>query len=199
MSKGLTRLVSILILMWITGCASLDPGLRKRETFPGARSDVTQVRVATDWDEAVCAALDLPWSALVDTILYPIDLANKRQVHPPKVAGSWLDENNRIKYCFVTYTATNWPTSILISDWSGPGDTRNGVIKKGTIFFHGERIPPNADGQAWLRLPHSLRRVQLYPGDVVSNEISIAAAPTPQLIQRIVRMRSGLELKNESK
>jgi uncharacterized protein YceK len=194
MLRGFLGILLLLIALGLTGCASSDDNIHDRETsFSGVRHDFCAVGSGGGFGETVCPALDLPWSAVVDTLEWPFDIIHQRYVHRGNESGSSLDESNRIKYCYVSYNPTNWPNSILISGWSGPADKRNGIIKNSTIFVHGARMPTSQDGYAWLALPGSLSRIQLGPGDVVSNNLSIADAPTAQLIERIVKMREQLE------
>ena len=193
------KLVSTLILLGFTGCSSLvGHSGSPRGPYPGVRLDLEALNRQNHFHSKLLSCMDIPFSAALDTLFWPADFYDEHSHYSPNTV-LWIDEKSRIRYCFVIHGASNWPTTILISSWSGPDDERNYAIRRGRLFFRGLRVPPCEDGQAWLGFGHSLTPIQLYPGDVVSNEISIAAAPTAQLIQRIVKMRSELEKENESK
>jgi uncharacterized protein YceK len=189
MLRGFLGILLLLIALGLTGCASFDAhGNRLADTFPGVRHDIDRIGQTVPRGAKLCMALDLPWSLIVDTIAWPIDLIRVSGVQK----GFWLDERNRVKYLFVSYDSHRWPDIVIDGDWHRRDDSRNCLIESGVIYIDGMQYPGGEDGYAWLALRYSSSQIQLGPDDVVSNSISVAAEPTPQLIKRVVELREEL-------
>src|SRR5258706_10489769 len=185
--KKFTHLFSLSLAVCTAGCASLAGS--SDEPFSGVRSDYNYFSEKSSYVGKSCAAMDLPWSTAMDLLFWPIEYTSVRQVK----SGLWRDEGDGIEYRFVSYDPHSWPNIVINGDWDS-GDARRIIaVKYNKAYINKIEFLPSKEGYALLSLPNHLSRIQLVPGDVVSNNLSVAAAPTPQLVQRIVKLREQLE------
>lgn len=80
-SYGLSAGVGVLLL---SGCASvMTHSGGKQGTYSGTRANVALLKdQQTSWTIKPLAAVDLPFSAVVDTLLYPWDVMREQDPRP---------------------------------------------------------------------------------------------------------------------